>query len=221
MCSCSPLTGSDLVGGNVLRDTGSIGTGYAVALVVLPCTENDWYVVVFQLKLKLVVTSPTSSFSSGTTLVTPTFVFVIRCLQKQRERTLRFCDMSARGRRSWRQSSPSPVRVTRDVRTPTLKLPEFWDSAPAAWFAIVEAHFNKSNVTDDDDRYNHAVAMLGSSTAARVVGFLSAPRRQTNMSASRPCSRRHLSCPPRRGGAACLTCRTWGTRGPLHVWRGC
>ena len=51
----------------MLRDTGSIGTGYAVALVVLPCTENDWYVVVFQIKLKLVVTSPTSSFSSGTT----------------------------------------------------------------------------------------------------------------------------------------------------------
>ena len=67
MSSCSPLTGSDLVGGDVLRDMGYIGTSYAVALVVLPCTENDWYVVVFQLKLKLVVTSPTSSFSSGTT----------------------------------------------------------------------------------------------------------------------------------------------------------
>lgn len=83
--------------------------------------------------------------------------------------------MSGRGRRSQRQTSPSPVRATRDVRAPTLKLPEFWDSTPAAWFAIVEAHFNKSNVTDDDDRYNHTVAMLGSSTAARVVGFLSAP----------------------------------------------
>ena len=53
----------------MLRDTGSIGTGYAVALVVLPCTENDWYVVVFQIKLKLVVTSPTSFFSSGTTII--------------------------------------------------------------------------------------------------------------------------------------------------------
>ena len=83
--------------------------------------------------------------------------------------------MSGRGRRLQRQTSPSPVRQPRDVRTPTLKLPEFWDSAPAAWFAIVEAHFNKGNVTDDDDRYNHAVAMLGSSTAARVVGFLSDP----------------------------------------------
>ena len=111
----------------MLRDTGSIGTGYAVALVVLPCTENDWYVVVFQLKLrlrfnscstcphslplspwydvtayvarrplevpraserghveqllkrslKLVVTSPTSSFSSGTTIL---FIFMIHLI---------------------------------------------------------------------------------------------------------------------------------------------
>ena len=39
----------------------------------------------------------------------------------------------------------------------------------------MEEHFDKSNVTDGDDQYNHVVAMLDSSTAARVVGFLSTP----------------------------------------------
>ena len=203
----------------MLRDTGSIGTGYAVALVVLPCTENDWYVVVFQLKLKLVVTSPTSSFSSGTTRVTPTFVFVIHCLQKPREQTLQFCDMSGRGRRSQQQTSPSPVRVTQDVRTPTLKLPEFWDSTPAAWFAIVEAHFNKSYVTDDDDRYNHTVAMLGSSTAARVMGFLSAPPTTNKYEHLKALLLETFELSTAERVRRLFD--TWETRGPLHVWRGC
>ena len=64
---CSPLTVRDVVGGNWLWDTGSRGTVYVVALSFYPRTE--WLVCCgFSIKTKVIVTLPTSSFSSGTTI---------------------------------------------------------------------------------------------------------------------------------------------------------
>lgn len=56
-----------------------------------------------------------------------------------------------------------------------LKLPEFWESAAAAWFAQAEAQFAIHGITDDDARYYHVVAALGSSTASRAVNFITSP----------------------------------------------
>ena len=56
-----------------------------------------------------------------------------------------------------------------------LKLPEFWETSAAAWFAQAEAQFALRGITDDDTRYYHVVSALGSSTAARTVGFITSP----------------------------------------------
>ena len=55
-----------------------------------------------------------------------------------------------------------------------LKLPEFWETSAAAWFAQAEAQFALRGITDDA-RYFHVVSALGSSTAARTVGFITSP----------------------------------------------
>ena len=56
-----------------------------------------------------------------------------------------------------------------------LKLPEFWETSAAAWFTQTEAQFALHGITDDAARYFHVVSALGSSTAARTVGFITAP----------------------------------------------
>ena len=57
-----------------------------------------------------------------------------------------------------------------------LKLPEFWETAAAAWFAQAEAQFTIRGIADDDETcYYHVVAALSSSTAARVVHLITSP----------------------------------------------
>ena len=56
-----------------------------------------------------------------------------------------------------------------------LKLPEFWEAQPAAWFLHVESQFALRQITDDELRYHHVVAALPPSATARLVGVLSAP----------------------------------------------
>lgn len=60
-------------------------------------------------------------------------------------------------------------------KTVILKLPEFWESSAAAWFAQTEAQFALHGITDDSARYFHVVSALGGSTAARTVGFITSP----------------------------------------------
>ena len=42
-----------------------------------------------------------------------------------------------------------------------IKLPEFWEFSPTAWFAQTEAQFAIRDVTDDTTRYYHVVSALG------------------------------------------------------------
>ena len=60
-------------------------------------------------------------------------------------------------------------------RAPLVKLPEFWEASPAAWFAHTESQFDLHGIDDDNRRYHHVVAALPSSVATRIVGLLSHP----------------------------------------------
>lgn len=57
----------------------------------------------------------------------------------------------------------------------SLKLPEFWESSPSAWFAQTEAQFALRQITADETQYYYVVSALGSSTASRVVSLLKRP----------------------------------------------
>lgn len=61
------------------------------------------------------------------------------------------------------------------VQTVALKLPTFWTSCPAAWFAQTEAQFALRQITTDETKYFHVVAALDSDTAARSLPIISAP----------------------------------------------
>ena len=58
---------------------------------------------------------------------------------------------------------------------PPLKLPDFWEAHPAAWFLHIESLFALRGVVDDGIMYHHVVAALPPAATARLVGLLSAP----------------------------------------------
>ena len=57
----------------------------------------------------------------------------------------------------------------------SLKLPTFWTSASAAWFAQAEAQFSLKGITADETKYHHVVASLDSATASRAISILQNP----------------------------------------------
>ena len=57
----------------------------------------------------------------------------------------------------------------------SLKLPEFWESQPSAWFAQTEAQFALRDITADTTKYYYIAAALNSATAGRVVNILENP----------------------------------------------
>lgn len=64
---------------------------------------------------------------------------------------------------------------TASIDSISLKLPTFWPSTPAAWFAQAEAQFSLRGITSDETKYYHVVASLDSSTASRAISILQNP----------------------------------------------
>lgn len=72
---------------------------------------------------------------------------------------------------------PAVSRTTANTmaENAALKLPEFWESAPEAWFVQVEAQFGLRSITDDEKRFWHVVTALNSRTASQVVRLITSP----------------------------------------------
>ena len=70
----------------------------------------------------------------------------------------------------------------------TVKLPEYWESAPEAWFAQAEARFGMHGIVDDEKMYWHVVASLSNRTADQVVRLITSPPQQDKYGALK----RHL-----------------------------
>ena len=62
-----------------------------------------------------------------------------------------------------------------------MKLPTFWVSNPAAWFAQAEAQFALSKITVDETKYYHVVAALDTNTATRALSALTAPPQENKI----------------------------------------
>ncbi len=56
-----------------------------------------------------------------------------------------------------------------------LKLPGFWESHAAVWFAQADSQFALRNITEDTTRFHNVVSALNASTASRVLSFLQNP----------------------------------------------
>ena len=57
----------------------------------------------------------------------------------------------------------------------SMKLPTFWVSSPAAWFAQAEAQFALRHIDQDNTKYYHVVAALDTITATRALSIVTAP----------------------------------------------
>ena len=56
-----------------------------------------------------------------------------------------------------------------------LKLPTFWTSQPAIWFAQTEAQFGLRKITVDETKYYYVLAALDQDTAVRLLDLISHP----------------------------------------------
>ena len=57
----------------------------------------------------------------------------------------------------------------------SLKLPTFWTSQPAVWFAQTEAQFTLRGITTDATKYFYVLAALDQDTATRLLDLISNP----------------------------------------------
>ena len=57
----------------------------------------------------------------------------------------------------------------------SVKLPEFWSTAPEVWFALAEAQFSTKNITQDQTKYDYVVSALDIKSPEEVQGFLINP----------------------------------------------
>ncbi len=56
-----------------------------------------------------------------------------------------------------------------------LKLPAFWESHAAVWFAQADSQFALRRISDDATRFHHVVSALIASTAARALSLIQNP----------------------------------------------
>jgi len=57
----------------------------------------------------------------------------------------------------------------------SLKLPNIWPNNLELWFRQVESQFTIKNITQDDTKFHHVVAVLDENSARRVATLLSTP----------------------------------------------
>ncbi len=58
------------------------------------------------------------------------------------------------------------VIVNANIHAATVKLPDFWQHNPRAWFQHIEAQFQLRGIIQDVTKYFHVVAALDASTTA-------------------------------------------------------
>lgn len=61
------------------------------------------------------------------------------------------------------------------VASVSVKLPEFWRSDPAMWFAQAEAQFALAKVTTDGTKYNHIIAKVDQTVLRHVSDIVADP----------------------------------------------
>ena len=73
----------------------------------------------------------------------------------------------------------TPTRQNRFVMSTehavSLKLPIFWTSQPAVWFAQTEAQFTLRGISADETKYYHVVSVLDQETVTRLLDLISCP----------------------------------------------
>ena len=58
------------------------------------------------------------------------------------------------------------------VQAPTIKIPPFWSSNPAAWFGMLDGQFVLRNITDDRLKFYHAMGAIPESVVKTVADLL-------------------------------------------------
>lgn len=71
--------------------------------------------------------------------------------------------------------STSPQRQPAAAAAVAVKLPEFWKSDPAMWFAQAEAQFALAGVTQDTTMFHHIVAKIDQSVICHVADLVKNP----------------------------------------------
>ena len=71
--------------------------------------------------------------------------------------------------------APRPTFLDPSVSTLSVKLPPFWPSDPAVWFAQVDAHFATKRITSQKTKFDYVIASLEPEYAAEVRDLILDP----------------------------------------------
>ncbi len=63
-------------------------------------------------------------------------------------------------------SNPAPAAAA--VNAVAVKLPAFWPQKPRSWFIPVEAQFRRANITQEQTKFDHVLAVLDPETCDRI-----------------------------------------------------
>lgn len=69
----------------------------------------------------------------------------------------------------------TPLAPSTEVSRVSVRMPPFWPSKPALWFAQVEGSFNISNITTDVTKFYYVVSQLEPQIAAEVEDIIISP----------------------------------------------
>ena len=62
-----------------------------------------------------------------------------------------------------------------EVKSVSIKLPEFWHKSPEVWFVRIESQFNTKNIIQDQTKYDYVVSSLSAEVAEEVQAVLLNP----------------------------------------------
>ncbi|XP_008179439.1 uncharacterized protein LOC103308205 [Acyrthosiphon pisum] len=71
--------------------------------------------------------------------------------------------------------TPNNYPAFATVNRVTVKVPPFWKSDPAIWFAQVEAQFHLGGITNDLTKYNHIVGAVDTEILSQVSDIIQKP----------------------------------------------
>ena len=70
-------------------------------------------------------------------------------------------------------SNPAPAAAA--VNAVAVKLPAFWPQKPCSWFIPVEAQFRRANITQEQTKLDHVLAVLDPETCDRISSLSLSP----------------------------------------------
>ena len=110
------------------------------------------------------------------------------------------------------------MEVAQQLSAVSLKLPPVWPKSIDLWFTQVESQFTLKNITNEDTKFHHVVAVLDQGTAQRAASILKNPPAVDKYTALKKCLMSNCSASNLARAQTLLNMSSLGDRKPSDVF---